>query len=350
MAAGAPLPAVRSDSGTVPPHAIKRGEPVWGETMTEAMTTEIANTTATKSVDAGGIKNSPENLRDVAARVDQALEAKAGTFEQRAERLRSVLDGITGIELSAHERTRLMLQVAYGDCLYAISTEEGRRELVLAMDARKVTKATGEQNKFLPIVKTIWGRYVEEEVKGQNGPSKTVWKHNRSAEKYASVFRHLLDEKVPLDSVAQYIETYAHKEHGAKLNGIIAADCAKYGGKGKRSISTNSADAEKLIAENGMKAFSTVTKPDFIKATEGAVVIVARVVNGQLELLGDLKVEDKTINQGLVDLANRRDVPTESAIQKAADDLSASFEGQFDNLSNIKEVVLFKTKENAVAA
>ena len=341
---------MRSDSGTVPPYAIKRGEPVWGETMTEAMTNDTVNTTVTKSVDVGGIKNSPDSLRDMAARVDQALAAEAATFEARAERLRNVLDGIIGIELSAHERTRLMLQVAYSDCLYVLNNEAGQKEFAIASTERGIPQASNDENKFLPIVKTIWGRFVEEAANEQNGKPQKVWKHNRSAEKYASVFRYLLDNAVSPDGVAQHIENYEHQQYGRKINGIIAADRAKYGSAGTRRVNTYSVTAGKLLSSKGMKHFSTVKKPSFIQASEGAVVLVARVVDGNLQLLGDISLETAIIEKGVVELAKRLEETTSEASNKHAEQSVQEVPLDIGNTSKYKEFVVSTAKEGAVAA
>lgn len=350
----------------------------------KAMTNEAASTTET-TVDASGIKKTPENLRDAAARVDQALAATVGTFEERAERLRNVFDGITDIQLSAHERTRLMLQVAYGDCLYAVLTEQGSREFVKAARERNVPSAKEGENLFLPIVKTIWGRYVEQPRKERSEaaqkveapttpkgkrkivesglieglvktrserpslPPKMVWVHNRSAEKYAGVFRHLFENKVEPTKVALYIENYSHDEHGSKLNGIIAADSAAHGGKGSRSAFDKEA-VKRLIGRDGLKAFTTVDKPELIKATEGPVVLLARIVNGRLELLGDLDVTEAVINNGVTDLAKRRGVAPDDESTKAAAELRKGFEDAYGDLERYREVVVHRASEGAAAA
>jgi len=350
----------------------------------KAMTKDAASTTET-IVDVSGITKTPENLRDTAARVDQALAANVGTFEERAERLRNAFDGITDIQLSAHERTRLMLQVAYGDCLYAVLTDQGCREFAKSAKERNVPNAKEGENLFLPVVKTIWGKYVEKPRAGQSGvlkkeenhtkqkgkrqiavPAvldgavkpeseqlcsvpKTVWVHNRSAEKYAGVFRHLFENKVELTKVALYIETYNHTEHGTKLNGIVAADSAAHGGKGSRSA-FDKEEVKRLIGRNGLKALSTVEKPQLIKATEGPVVLLARIVDGRLELLGDLEVAEAVINVGVTALAQRLSVPPEDESKKAAEEFRKGFENAYGDLNRYKEAVAHRASEGPAAA
>lgn len=348
------------------------------------MTKDAANNTGT-NVAVGGIKTTPENLRDAAARVEKALNTTVGTFEERAERLRNALDGITDIQLSAHERTRLMLQVAYGDCLYAVLTAEGAEEFAQAAMQREVASAKDGENLFLPIVKTIWGRYVEKTRKGHSeatkeakNPSlrkgkravvapelfdgmakakcerpclhpKMVWSHNRSAEKYAGVFRHLFENKVPPSEVAHYIETYEHKDYGSKLNGMIAADSAAHGGRGSRAT-FDKEGVKRLISREGFKALTSVEKPDLIKATEGPVVLLARVVDGRLELLGDLVVNEAVINSGVNELAKRRGVDPENESQKAAKEFRKGFEDAYGDLERFKEIVVHRQSEGAAAA
>lgn len=50
-----------------------------------------------------------------------------------------------------------------------------------------------------------------------------AWSPNRSAEKYAVVFRYLHDNNITVDEAASFIENYKHETHGNRLRGIEAA-------------------------------------------------------------------------------------------------------------------------------
>lgn len=51
-----------------------------------------------------------------------------------------------------------------------------------------------------------------------------VWQHDRSAEKYANVFRYLHTQKVAPADVADFIDNFAHQTYGNRLTGIEAKD------------------------------------------------------------------------------------------------------------------------------
>lgn len=131
---------------------------------------------------------------------------KMQPFKNVLESFKQVDQSHFQIEAIGHKKTYQMLQIAYKVAVYAL---EHRYE-DFAFEARirgiKITDNT-VSNAFLPVVKTLWGQDGEKKVK-IDGKEYPKWIHNRSCEKYAYVFRHLKENKVPPDEVASYIEGY----------------------------------------------------------------------------------------------------------------------------------------------
>lgn len=74
------------------------------------------------------------------------------------------------------------LAMGYGLCL-AMHDPENSNAVAEALSARDIKAATGRTNPFLPLVRAVYGNHQDEAA--INSP----WEPNRSAEKYANVFR-----------------------------------------------------------------------------------------------------------------------------------------------------------------
>lgn len=137
--------------------------------------------------------------------------SKADTMIEKKKPFKNVLMSFNEINQShgeieafGYKNTYQMLQIAYkisiyilGDCLNEFVNEARIRGINFEDKA--------DFNVFLPIVKTLWGRFESVNVKGN---PEEKWQHNRSCEKYSSVFKHLKDNGVPPNEVASYIEKF----------------------------------------------------------------------------------------------------------------------------------------------
>ncbi len=108
------------------------------------------------------------------------------------------------IEAFGHKKTYQMLQIAYKISIYIL--DDCLNEFINEAHNRRINfEENPEFNVFLPIVKTLWGHFETVTVKGN---PEQKWQHNRSCEKYSSVFKHLKDTGVPANEVATYIERF----------------------------------------------------------------------------------------------------------------------------------------------
>ncbi len=137
--------------------------------------------------------------------------AKADTMIVEKKPFKNVLESFNEvnqshgqIEAFSHKKTYQMLQIAYKVATYIL--ENCLHEFVDEARTRGINfENKPDVNVFLPIVKTLWGQFGTVNVKGS---PEQKWQHNRSCEKYSSVFWHLKDKNVPLDQVASYIEQF----------------------------------------------------------------------------------------------------------------------------------------------
>ena len=261
----------------------------------------VENTTAVEAAGPAVETNSIETLVNAVMAQDEALASPVEGLEERLERLARAQKSQDFIDEWGHKRTYRLLQAAYSDCLY-IETERGSAEFAEVTTRRQVAVGQGK-NRFLPMVKVMWGGFDEtaDRVTYEGVGNLVKWRHNRSAEKYANVFRYLSENDVPPETVADFIETFQHKTHGKKLDGIVQADVAAHR-EAVEVVATGSGGS--LLSDRKMiHAFATVQKPERISKTEGLVYLVARVVGDELELLGDISIKDDVVKNELPKLA-----------------------------------------------
>jgi len=126
---------------------------------------------------------------------------------------------IRSLENRKHEVTWAQIQEAYGIAQRILNPSNQTAYEAILTDC-KIPKATEKSNRWLPVVKLLYGRW---------NVDKTEFVLNRSAEKYACPFRYFETNGIPASSVAAHIEGFNDPEHGAHLKGIEALDRATNG-------------------------------------------------------------------------------------------------------------------------
>jgi len=171
---------------------------------------------------------------------------------------------------------------------------EGLSEFVQEAIQRQVNvTALRDQsmNKYLIAVRCIWGQFDQEAQMvidpplGDGETKVPKWVPNRSAEKYASVIRFIIEEGVKDNDVAKFIREYKSDEHGNKLTGIVRADTARRGKK-RALIKT-----------------VTVPCPGFaVQVQDGDEVFIrAKKVGGRLELRRLVSLDVSTLHDLLAE-------------------------------------------------
>lgn len=213
---------------------------------------------------------------------EDPLKNVLGSFEK-------LRGSMSRIEAFGHEKTYKMLQIAYKVAMYALQLRY--KDFKLEAEMRKVNIESGS-NEFLPVVKVLWGEFGYKDVKIE-GNTYWNWIPNRSCEKYASVFRHLKDQKVRPDNVSSYIQTY---EGGIKA--IVKADSKKYGKPRVPKVSNINRLEEKIITSTS-KPIGTF-KLAASKAEEHIAYFIGKVgSDGKVSIYQELKVSNGNLLTGL---------------------------------------------------
>jgi len=126
---------------------------------------------------------------------------------------------IRTLENQKHKVTWAQIQEAYGIAQRILNPSNQTAYEAILTDC-KIPKATEKSNRWLPVVKLLYGRWSVD---------KTEFVLNRSAEKYACPFRYFEANGIPASSVAAHIEGFDDPVHGAHLKGIEALDRATNG-------------------------------------------------------------------------------------------------------------------------
>lgn len=184
---------------------------------------------------------------------------------------------------------------------------QSKADLEAALTERGITKAKPGSNPFLPIVKMLYGEWKT--VNGEKSFSAehlvsdvTVFEPNRSAEKYACVFRYLnkrKDQLTDLQTIVDYIEGFK-----GNLKGIEDADRAENKKKASSKATLDTADALKrgLAVRGGMDIGSREKIKDLIAdfpddATHG-VVWFKVTEDGHVHLMGfDKKLAEDAVEK-----------------------------------------------------
>ncbi len=170
----------------------------------------------------------------------------------------------------------------------------------------------------------FWGKFdfSAEAVEFAGLKNLTKWVHNRSAEKYAYVLKHLNRKGVLPADVADFIEAFEEKGYGKKLFGIINFERGLTRPTKPTARIVMSEDDAVLIATNEeIVPVATVPKPEVITATAGMVILAARVINGELEIIGPLDFDETNaaVKGAVSGLARKLGIPV--ANEKAIEEL-----------------------------
>lgn len=183
-------------------------------------------------------------------------------------------------------------------------------------------KPAGEKsNKWLPVTKLLFGSWTDGSgnLQSWNSALNTVFEVDRSAEKYAVVFKHLETNGISEDGVFDYIKGFDDAKHGKYLKGIEAMERAT-SGSSKAGISEEEA-AELGILTN-VQDVMVVDAPSYLKANQ--VVMGStffKVENGKLFLYGATPMEQAAFDKKVVlrgkklFAANKADVEKQATIE-----------------------------------
>lgn len=222
---------------------------------------------------------------------------------------------IKSLENQKHKVTWAQIQEAYGIAQRILNPSNQTAYEAILADC-KIPKATEKSNRWLPVVKLLYGRW---------NSARTEFVLNRSAEKYACAFRYFETNGIPASSVAAHIEGFNDPVHGAHLKGIEALDRAKNG------RTKDDAKIDRL-----KRAGLSRVNPDVVRIKRPECVPTGKQ-NGYLwfEVEGDEIVVlgyDDIKPQQLDQLALRKGRAIEAAKRKKADDeVDAIASGGSDN-------------------
>lgn len=156
-------------------------------------------------------------------------------------------------------------------------------------------------NVFLPIMSIVDGKWVNmfnsttgKPVKDGNGNTKQKWARNRSFEKYASVIRFFIHNQISHEEVVGILMSdkpimVEEFPEGVvpRITDIVQADTVQQNGK-KRTPQVWTAEAKaavKVLKPVAVLPFADVNGP--ITLSDGYTALIARVVDGNLEILFD---------------------------------------------------------------
>lgn len=224
------------------------------------------------------------------------------SFEDRLEALRNLAGSADALRHWGHLQVYKMLQIAYSLMLSYFS--EGVKEWVDAAKLRGLKLPNKDVSPFVAMCKIIWGSW--ETLPDGNG--KRVWKHNRSAEKYAAIMCHLYRLNIALTEVVNYLRSFEH-DNKRGISAVVQAERA-----GRTTVSPsdthpkNAPDTavkmKELINTKKPTGFSTVKRPsDIINQPGGIVYLAAQVDGDELRLLGQVMITDALVVKDLKRIA-----------------------------------------------
>jgi hypothetical protein len=187
-----------------------------------------------------------------------------------------------GFQLSGHrvlwEQIAEAFAVAQG-----IIKKETEADYHAALKERDIKPATGKgSNPYLPVVKLLYGEWKDEQH--------TVFEPNRSAEKYACVFRYLnkhFADKSQAETVA-HIENYS-TSYGNHLKGMEAQDRAENQKPGPKVDSKTAFDIGSKIT-----GAIVIDRPDFVPEDAKMGQLWFKTgKDGKVYILGFRKLDDK---------------------------------------------------------
>jgi len=166
---------------------------------------------------------------------------------------------------------------------------ENKTDYHAALKARNMPVPESKKvNPFGPVVKLLYGEWTVDQT--------NVFEANRSAEKYACVFRYFYDHRDKYDNITlivDHIATYNDPVHGRGLRGIEKADRAKH--KSSTSTSKSSEENFELGVRQDRGVVATLeNRPEFIPDSVDYGKLWFRMVGGKVVIMGYEEVVETT--------------------------------------------------------
>lgn len=210
---------------------------------------------------------------------------------------------IRNLENHRHKVTWEQIQEAYGIAQQILDPTNRTAYEIILTDC-KIPKATEKSNRWLPVVKLLYGRWSVDQ---------TEYVLNRSAEKYACVFRHFQTNDIPVSGVAAYVEAFDDPQYGAHLKGIEDTDRAM-NGKGKDDVKIDRLKRAGLSRVN--PDVIRIKRPDCVPMGKQNGLLWFEVEGNEIVVLGYDDIKSQQFDQ----LAIRKGRKIEAAKRKKADD------------------------------
>lgn len=163
---------------------------------------------------------------------------------------------------------------------------ENKSEYEAALKERGIDLPKGKSNPYLPVIKLLYGSWADEQ--------KTIFEPNRSAEKYACVFRYLNKRKgkIAQKDIVGHIEEYSDATYGTALKGIEAQDRAEH-----RTTGSRADNSEALIAGSDLDGSIAIDRPAFVQENQTIGQLWFKLgKDGKVYILGARPLEEKTFD------------------------------------------------------
>ncbi len=209
---------------------------------------------------------------------------------------RMVMDNGSLLDLQVKGLSIVWQQIAAAYELILTIFDPGNADDYKAVLARCGIPASGlKGNKFLPVTKLLFGSFTNEDgtLAPWDSAQDSIFETDRSAEKYACVFRYFDHKGIPACDVFDAIKNFDEAPYGRNLKGIEAKDRAT-NGKGSKS-DVSDADAISLGADVQLADVFEFERPEGITADQG--VALFRVVGSRIFLLGHEELNDADFNK-----------------------------------------------------
>lgn len=222
--------------------------------------------------------------------------------DQFVTRVESDDKTVTDLKDRSHKVTWAQIQEAYGIAQRILAPENLTAYEAILADC-KIPKGTEKRNRWLPVVKLLYGRW---------NSAKTEFVLNRSAEKYACAFRHFDTSGISENDVAAHIEGFNHSEHGAHLKGIEALDRAT---NGKAKDDVKIARLKRVGLSRANADVLRIKRPDCVPSGKQSGLLWFEVEGDEIVVLGYDDIKDQQFEQ----LAIRKGRKIEADKRKKAD-------------------------------
>ncbi len=209
---------------------------------------------------------------------------------------------IRSLETDRNRVTWAQIQEAYGIAQRMLDPSNLTAYDAILTDC-KIPKATEKSNRWLPVVKLLYGRW---------NSARSEFVLNRSAEKYACAFRYFETNGIPTSSVAEHIEGFNHPVHGGHLKGIEELD-RKTNGRAKDDVKLDRLKRAGLSRVN--PDVVRIKRPDCVPAGKQNGFLWFETEGDEIVVLGYDDIKPQQLDQ----LALRKGRKIEAATRKKAD-------------------------------